>query len=639
MLAILLFLIILLISFGAGARLLRLAGLFPPVRTPKSNPSPSAEEFVFATSLGLGLLAYLVLALGVCRLLYIWAFALLLLLLAVLVRGDLLRLLKGIGGGLQRGFKTRLPYFSGGLGVWCAAMLGLALVGALAPAGGTDWDGLAYHLAVPRIYLQHHRILLLPWVSHSNFPFTMEMLYLLGLALRGQALAKLFHLGFGALIGLAVYCWGRGSFGKGAGPLAAAIFASVPLVLWEATVAYNELAFALFCLLSIWAWWKRTEGSPSGWILLSGVFAGLALGTKTLAGFLVVFMLLAILWRKSADESPASAPQPGRLKSLALWLVPALVIAAPWYLKSYLWTGNPVYPFFYGLFDGRFWSEDLAVEYGRLQGQFGLGHGPGWLFALPWTLTMYGRCFYDQPKPHFFNLFITVLGPLFLAFLPLMVWQSRRDSLLRFLLSYCGVAAVVWFLLTQQSRYLMPIFPVLSLGAAGAIVGLLQRLRWLWRLSIGVVILELLLGTATCLILIGPQIPVVVGLESQNEYLSRTLDIYPISRRVNSSLPKNARVMLLGETRGFYLDREYLWGMGHNNLISPAQTASPQLLAAALQRLGVTHLLVSEAARLAISSERDALNKSLQGLISEGKLRQVLGDSRRGFAVFEVGPG
>ncbi|NIM04808.1 MAG: phospholipid carrier-dependent glycosyltransferase, partial [Armatimonadetes bacterium] len=253
----------------------------------------------------------------------------------------------------------------------------LLLVGVLAPSAGTGWDGLAYHLAVPKIYLQHHRILVLPWMSHSNFPFAMEMLYLLGLALQGQALAKLLNFSCGVLIALAVYCWGNKSIGKGAGLLGMAIFISIPLVFWEATVAYNELAFALFCLLSIWAWWKKEEGPASRWIILSGIFAGLALATKMLAGFLVVFMVLAILWRKieqsaddlsvkqktkpaskrpseKADETPSN-PQTGiaRPIALALWLVPALLVAAPWYVKSYLWTGNPVYPFFYDIFGGR----------------------------------------------------------------------------------------------------------------------------------------------------------------------------------------------------------------------------------------------------------------------------------------------
>jgi hypothetical protein len=661
LIAILLLLIILCISFGAGARLLRLLGVLQPLVKKSRTERPSlAEEFVFAASLGFGVLAYLVLLLGICGLLYNWALAALLLVVAAICWRQILRLLEGILQGIVKAATIVFPYSSIALGLWTALMLLFILIGALAPAAVTEWDGLAYHLAAPKIYLQQHRILPLPWMSHSNFPFSMEMLYLLGLALQGQALAKLLHFGCALLLAFAVFLWAARAFGKGAGVLATAIFASVPLVFWEATVAYNELLFALFCLLSIWAWWRRSEAPSRRWIILSGIFAGLALGTKMLAGLLVVFMLLAIIWRRPAfllteksSESGADKPasgkkgeagaeaevQPGIIRALLLWLIPAVLVAFPWYLKSYLWTGNPVYPFFYDVFGGRYWSADLAANYTAAQTKFGMGHGLRWLFALPWTLTMHGRFFYDHPEPNFFNIFVLVFGPLFLALLPAMLWQGRRDSLTRFLLAFCGISLIAWFFLSAQTaRYLLPILPVLSIAAAGAILRLSKVGRWLGGAAAAVLGLELAVGIAVCTLLISQSALPVFNIESDKEYLSRRLDIYPICEQINSTLPSNVKIMLLNDTRGFYLDRDYLWGIGHHDLIRPEETATPQALAAAFQRLGVTHLLLSPDVRQSLASSNDPLQRALNGLISENRLSSALEHSGSGFAVLAFQP-
>jgi 4-amino-4-deoxy-L-arabinose transferase-like glycosyltransferase len=630
------FLLILIISFGVGAHLLRLV-LPPPVaekgRKPIAPYFTVAEEFVFATALGLGVVAYLVLALGLAKGLYTWALWILLAVLAAVGWRNTVRWF----GEAQTGLRGLLKRRFSGVHVLMAISIGfvvlLCLISALAPTSGNDWDGLAYHLAVPKIYLQQHAIIALPWMSHSNFPFGTEMLYLLGLGLHGQALAKLFHYGFGFLLAMLVYCWATRSYGRGNGLIAAAVLASIPLLFWEATVPYNDLSLAFFAMLCIWAWWRKEERGARGWIMLSGIFAGLALGVKMLAGFLVIFILLAALWpRHKEDQSSETALSStlSGLRAFGWWLLPTILVAAPWYVKSLIWTGNPVYPFFYGIFDGRWWNATLAADYASKQAVFGMGHGPQWLLALPWTLTMYSHNFLDSPTMlNRYNMFVAVIGPLFLAFLPLMLVRLRQDKLLRYLLAYSGVATVIWFYLTQQNRYLMPVLPALVLGIV-AVLATLPKERHLLRNVIQVVIgFELVWGLVMCYWTTGSQLLAGLGLESKDEYLTQTLDIYPIAQQINATLPSGAKIMLFGETRGFYLDRNYLWGIGNNDLIhEPEDTADPQKLATAFRRLGVTHLLLAPASVQAMQEAQDPLNRSLRGLAAQGDVRQVL-EARR----------
>src|SRR5207249_472561 len=75
----------------------------------------------------------------------------------------------------------------------------IVLVNCFVPPGAHEWDALSYHLAAPKVFIQHHRIVYLPTDHHSNFPFTMQMLFLIGLLFNGYGLANLIHFATGAL--------------------------------------------------------------------------------------------------------------------------------------------------------------------------------------------------------------------------------------------------------------------------------------------------------------------------------------------------------------------------------------------------------------------------------------------------------
>jgi 4-amino-4-deoxy-L-arabinose transferase-like glycosyltransferase len=97
---------------------------------------------------------------------------------------------------------------------------------------------------------------------------------------------------------------------------------------------------------------------------------GLALGTKhTVLGFWGLLLAGILGWHLVTTRRWAKEALP----HAALWSGLSLAIAAPWYVKSWLYTGNPVYPFFFGLFGGRYWNAENAVQYAQDQAQFGIG--------------------------------------------------------------------------------------------------------------------------------------------------------------------------------------------------------------------------------------------------------------------------
>src|SRR5258708_25793717 len=184
MTAIPLLILILVLTAGTGCTALRWLGI--EINEPR-------ERLVYAIPIGLGVIAHLVLLLGLAGLLSKGPISIGLILLG----------LASIPGfqSLNPAAKevTCVPYIPSdeSLPKWIKALSTfilalvciIVLVYCFVPPGAHEWDALSYHLAAPKIFIQHHRIIYLPTDHHSNFPFTMEMLFTAGLLFQGYVLA------------------------------------------------------------------------------------------------------------------------------------------------------------------------------------------------------------------------------------------------------------------------------------------------------------------------------------------------------------------------------------------------------------------------------------------------------------------
>jgi len=578
------------------------------------------EHFVYSTAAGLGILAYAVLAVGLlgCLRLPVVIVILCLMVLAYLTRrGKVLNLVSS-GADDERPGKWRAAGWAAGL--FLGVIAALSLLEALSPPGGADWDGLSYHLAVPKIYLRAARVYYLGWMSHSNFPFTWEMLYAVGLMLQGARLAKLFHWLAGALTAAGAYFVARQVAGRRAGLLAACCFAAIPLAGWEATVAGNDLAAALYTLLALGAFARWHACRDRGWLWLCGALAGLAAGSKMTALALIAFLAVAVLIESASGK---------RLRQTVQIAAIALVIASPWYLKSAVWTGNPVYPFFYEVFGGKYWSAEAAAQYRQEQVSFGMARGPGALALLPWNLTMHGNMFSNWPK-RAFTVATQTLGPLLLALVP-MLWLRRLNRDEKVLLAYCAFALAGWFWMSQHIRYVLPTAAILCvLAGVGA--------RNATRAGIGMVVGTAYLAAgvwAVLVLAVGAfgSFPAALGLETEDHYLARTLDEYPAVRMVNS-LPADAKVIMYGETRGFYLDRDYMWGNHHHEMLRYERMADARQLIGEYRSMGVTHALLTEAFLSAVRTGQEPLSRLLRQALADGLLKPIA--ESVGYAIYEV---
>lgn len=523
------------------------------------------ETALFQIPLGLGAISLAILAAGWSghvQPIVLWAVAGA---MAAAGVGISLRIAKGV-----RVVEVAQPALVGALS-WMApvslVVLGLmALVGALAPPSGWEWDSLSYQLAAPKAWVLAGRIHYLPYDHHSNFPFTWNMLYLWMLSSGSVAAAKLFHWMCGLLLcGLvAVFARRHLRDGRLVAPTAALSFATLPIVVWESTTAYVDLATALFTWMSIHALVNAASDVESGregwagslrWLVVSGVSMGFALGTKmTCLVFLAMGFAGIVLWQPVVRRR-------FEMRSLAhamAWAGLALAVGAVWYVKTWIWTGNPVYPFFWSLFGGKFWNAENAAKYAADQASFGFGKGMAQLASAPWDITM-ERSLVPPGRGWVFTEYVDFgLSPFLLAFLiPLPFLLRRRDPAVVVTVLFGAGVLLSWFVLMQQTRYLLPALPGLAVAAAAAWAQANAPVRKAGTVLLGFCAIW---AVVRAFDIAGSAWGVVTGAEPQDRYLARRLGPVATAQRwINENSPKDAKVLLVDEPRGFYLDRPYAW--------------------------------------------------------------------------------
>ncbi len=415
--------------------------------------------------------------------------------------------------------------------------------------------------------------------------------------------------------------------------------------------AYVDLAltaYGLLCVFSI----ARYRHQPDGrWLILAGIFAGAAAGTKYTGLLYPALLTLLGAWAiKRVGER--------RWGALAVSVLMAGIIASPWYVKNWLWTGNPVFPFAYGLFGGRHWTTEMAQTYTLSNREFGGSRDLVALFTLPFNLTLneirYARCarqwlgqcaqqgacamrwkcgkFDNQDLP---SLSIGVL-PLALA--PTAILTFFAEGSIPFAVSAPTLTMLAWFLWwfweAQYLRYLLP-----ALACLAVLIGW-SAYRWLQegvltsimvRVTITVGLLYMLL---IALWQSAPLLPVSVGLVSDEEFLRATTPAYRVAEFVNQSVSRRAVLALYGMPLGYYLDRRYFWAdSGHNRLIRYERLKGVDALVQEWERLGVTHVIIdwafvpreSELAQWFAEGKKRGL---LEPLWQEGS-REVLVVARR----------
>jgi hypothetical protein len=312
-------------------------------------------------------------------------------------------------------------------------------------------------------------------------------------------------------------------------------------------------------------------------------------GLQTVFAVGVVAVVAMLLARRRGVEAPP-------FKSLIVLCGIALLIGAPWYAKNVAWVGNPVYPFFYGKLGGKNWSDWQARIYSDEQQSFGvaretpeggikpqrIGHAILGLAYQPGRYVNPGQA--AGAGFPIGSVGFAVVGTL-------LIWliSGRGSPFENAVLGVVLMSFAMWFVLSEQSRYIVALGVPLTVMAGGAVV----RLRAGPVLAGAIIVQALMSFYADKALRLDQQLPVVAGKVSRQEYLEQSVGFAKPAEYLNQ-VAREGKVALYDEVFGYLLDVPYFWANpGHTSELGYADMETGADLADRLKSLGFTHVYVN----------------------------------------------
>lgn len=134
-----------------------------------------------------------------------------------------------------------------------------------------------------------------------------------------------------ALLVFPIYRMGKIISSKQTGFIAAVLFTSstfiYQLVSGRIATDHNDIAFLFYVTLSIWAWFEKEDSEKKYWILLIGLFAGLAILNKWMVGLLVYSSWGIIILSDGSKRKKISS-----YFEILISFIITITVALPWQL-------------------------------------------------------------------------------------------------------------------------------------------------------------------------------------------------------------------------------------------------------------------------------------------------------------------
>ena len=159
-----------------------------------------------------------------------------------------------------------------------------------------SWDASTYHLTLPKRFLEAGGFVHVPMSVYAVWPLGSELLYAAAMAISDHASAKALHACFGLATLWAAWLGARQFHHSESGWLAAWPVLASPVVLFEWSVAYVDLAYAFFFLAGLLfaTHWRASEGRAHDALWLAGLCGG-ALASIKVTGPLGALAIGAVL--------------------------------------------------------------------------------------------------------------------------------------------------------------------------------------------------------------------------------------------------------------------------------------------------------------------------------------------------------
>lgn len=479
----------------------------------------------------------------------------------------------------------------------------LAIVAALAPP--TAKDALLYHFAVPKAFIAQQSNAFIEGNIASYMALGTESHIVWAMLAGGLVSPRAGEAAAGATIWLFfpiilifIFGWVREmGLARRWALIATLMFAAIPTAYHIAASGYIDIAWSLSITLAIYAltrWWRSLE---VGWLLLISIFLGAALSAKLLTVFTIAAFALVMVLRVRKVQNESGGNTAKVFTAGMASLVFAVLFAFPSYLRTWIGTGSPLFPFYMSVWPGSApgWDTERSNLLQAMNSQYG-GYDKTIVDILltPWNLSV-------AAQPEAAVYFDGVLGVAFLLGLPVLIWAVWKLELRAEAKVCAGIAAVLflfWMSSSQQLRYLLPILPALAVAIVVAMSAASERIQGFAAIAGGSLAVAAAAGVlvSAAWFLQNAPLRVTLGGETRESYLTRNIDYYPYYQWLNTETEPTAKVWLIDMRRdSYHLERPYFSDYLFEDLTLQhmvREASSTQELKAKTVAMGIKYVLV-----------------------------------------------
>lgn len=278
----------------------------------------------------------------------------------------------------------------------------------------------------------------------------------------------------------------------------------------------------------------------------------------------------------------------------SIFLITALAVAAPWLVRNYIWTGNPLYPLFKNIFNPA--TQQAAtggMDIFTLRRLF-FNETSLQILLLPLRIFFEGQ----DNNPQYFD---GKLNP-FLLFLPFFAFIKQTDAPIvklekKAMLAFC----ILFFLFAlfqsgMRIRYISPMIPFLVILSMFGLKNIItfSRHHALSRIRISGYLLSVFLVTAMLLYngkylleqfrYVQP-FDYISGKINRDEYITRYRPEYPVVQYANKQLQAGSKTLCLFlGNRGYYMDFPHIFDVPTNSNSPFSQLIATSSDATAIQK-------------------------------------------------------
>jgi len=295
------------------------------------------------------------------------------------------------------------------------------------------FDETLYHLPFVRAIANSGAINFLENLRFPIFPQLHEVLCVPVFLLLGDTATHFVALAELLLVAGVVLAWPEQ---RTAGILAAALVLGNPIVIQVGTVTHVEAALMLF--VAAGAYCLDRHPAAAGFLL------GTACSVKYLGCYFAAAGFIYLLLFGT-----------NRRRTIPLFVATLVLAVLPMYGRIVALTGNPVFPFLPKVFGASAWAASFPGATERVSGAL----------RLFWNIT-FARDRVGLQPPY---------SPLFAIAMFITFAAATRDRRAAFLSLVCIGYIAIFTFLSQDSRYLLPLLPLVSVAAAMTIAPLLPK--------------------------------------------------------------------------------------------------------------------------------------------------------------------